>query len=129
MPHLAHFAINADDVSRARSFYEKVFGWRFEAWGPPGFFQITTANGGTPGPLGALQKRRELIAGTRTVGCECTVAVADVDAVAATVVANGGTILIPKVLIPTVGYLIFFRDPEGNAVGAMQYDATAQDEI
>jgi len=127
--HVAHFAINADDVSRARSFYGKVFGWRFEAWGPPGFFQIQTADGGTPGPLGALQKRRELIAGQPTVGFECTVAVADVDAVAAAVVANGGTILIPKVLIPTVGHLIFFRDPEGNAVGAMQYDASAQDEI
>jgi predicted enzyme related to lactoylglutathione lyase len=126
---VAHFAINADDVSRARSFYEKVFGWRFEAWGPPGFFQIVAPGGGAPGPLGALQKRRELIPGIQTVGFECTVAVADVDAVAATVVANGGTILIPKVLIPTVGYLIFFRDPEGNAVGAMQYDASAQDEI
>jgi uncharacterized protein len=127
--HVAHFAINADDVSRARSFYERVFGWRFEAWGPPGFFQIKTSTGDTPGPLGALQKRRELIAGVPTAGFECTVAVADVDAVAATVVANGGTILIPKVLIPTVGHLIFFRDPEGNAVGAMQYDASAQDEI
>jgi uncharacterized protein len=127
--HVAHFAINADDVSRARSFYGKVFGWRFEAWGPPGFFQIQTADGGTPGPLGALQKRRELIAGQPTVGFECTVAVADVDAVAAAVVANGGTILIPKVLIPTVGHLIFFRDPEGNAVGAMQYDSKAVDEV
>ncbi|HEY4590235.1 MAG TPA: VOC family protein [Thermoanaerobaculia bacterium] len=127
--HVAHFSINADDVSRAQSFYGKVFGWRFEAWGPPGFFQIQAPGGGTPGPLGALQKRRELIPGQRTVGFECTVAVADVDAVAAAVVANGGTILIPKVLIPTVGHLIFFRDPEGNAVGAMQYDVTAVDEI
>ena len=127
--HVAHFAINADDVSRARSFYEKVFGWRFEAWGPPGFFQITTATGDRPGPLGALQKRRELIPGQPTVGFECTIAVADVDAVVAAVVANGGTILIPKVLIPTVGHLIFFRDPEGNAVGAMQYDSTAVDEV
>jgi predicted enzyme related to lactoylglutathione lyase len=52
-----------------------------------------------------------------------------VDAVAAAVVANGGTILIPRSLIPTVGYLIFFRDPEGNVAGAMQYDANAQVEI
>jgi len=126
--HVAHFAINADDVSRARSFYGKVFGWRFEAWGPPGFFQITS-NGGTPGPLGALQKRRDLVEGVRTVGFECTVRATLFLGVAASVVANGGTILIPKVLIPTVGYLIFFRDPEGNAVGAMQYDASAQDEI
>jgi uncharacterized protein len=127
--HLAHFAINADDLNRARQFYEKVFGWRFEAWGPPGFFQIATSAGHQPGPLGALQKRRELIPGERTNGFECTVAVADVDAVAAAVVAGGGTILIPRTMIPTVGYLIFFRDPEGNVVGAMQYDSNAQDEI
>jgi predicted enzyme related to lactoylglutathione lyase len=126
---VAHFAINADDLNRARRFYEKVFGWRFEAWGPPGFFKIATADGHDPGPLGALQKRRELIAGERMAGFECTVAVADVDAVAAAVVAGGGTILIPRTLIPTVGHLIFFRDPEGNAVGAMQYDSNAVDEI
>ena len=127
--HVAHFAINADDVSRARSFYEKVFGWRFEAWGPPGFFQIQTANGNKPGILGALQKRRELVPGQRTIGYECSISVADVDTVAAAVVANGGTILIPRTLIPTVGYLIFFRDPEGNVAGAMQYDANAQVEV
>jgi predicted enzyme related to lactoylglutathione lyase len=127
--HVAHFAINADDLNRARHFYEKVFGWRFEAWGPPGFFQIATSAGREPGPLGALQKRRELVPGQPTIGYECTVSVADVDAVAAAVVANGGTILIPRTLIPTVGHLIFFRDSEGNAVGAMQYDSKAVDEI
>jgi uncharacterized protein len=127
--NVAHFAINADDVPRARRFYERVFGWSFQAWGPPGFLQATTGTDRQPGILGALQQRRELIAGQRTVGFECTVAVEDVDAVAAAVVANGGTILIPRTLIPTVGHLLFFRDSEGNAVGAMQYDATAVDEI
>ena len=127
--NIAHFAINADDVPRARRFYERVFGWRFEPWGPPGFLQIHTGTASEPGIRGALQGRRELIPGQRTIGYECTVAVADVDAVAAAVVAHGGTILIPRTLIPTVGHLIFFRDPEGNAVGAMQYDADAQVEI
>ncbi|HEY0781354.1 MAG TPA: VOC family protein, partial [Thermoanaerobaculia bacterium] len=129
LANVAHFAINADDVPRARRFYERVFGWGFEAWGPPGFLILAKAGDRPPAVLGALQKRRELIEGQRTVGFECTVAVADVDAVAAAVVANGGTILIPRTLIPTVGHLIFFRDPEGNAVGAMQYDAGAVDEI
>ena len=31
--NVAHFAITATDVDRARAFYEAVFGWRFEAWG------------------------------------------------------------------------------------------------
>jgi len=52
-----------------------------------------------------------------------------VDAVAAAVLANGGTIVMPRTLIPTVGHLIFFRDPEGNVAGAMQFDPHAQDEI
>jgi predicted enzyme related to lactoylglutathione lyase len=35
--NVAHFAIHADDVDRARGFYEQVFGWCFEGWGPAGF--------------------------------------------------------------------------------------------
>jgi len=123
--NVRHFAINADDVARARRFYERVFSWRFEAWGPPGFLMIATGNDKDSGIDGSLQKRRELVAGERMTGYECTIGVGDVDAVAAAVVANGGQILIPKTLIPTVGHLIFFRDTEGNCVGAMQYDAHA----
>ena len=57
-PNIAHFAINADDVNRARRFYERVFAWRFEPWGPPGFLQIFSGNEHEPGIRGALQKRR-----------------------------------------------------------------------
>ena len=38
--NLAAFAIHADDVERAVRFYEAVFGWRFEPWGPPGVYLI-----------------------------------------------------------------------------------------
>lgn len=127
--NVAHFAINADDVGRARRFYERVFGWRFEAWGPPGFLQAFTGTESEPGIRGALQQRRELVPGQRTIGYECSISVKDVDAVAAAVIANGGTIVIPRTLIPTVGHLIFFRDPEGNVAGAMQFDPSALDEV
>jgi predicted enzyme related to lactoylglutathione lyase len=31
MPNpLSRFAINADDVARAKAFYQQVFGWKFE---------------------------------------------------------------------------------------------------
>ena len=80
MPNIAHFAINADDVPRARRFYEQVFGWTFSAWGPPKFYQISTnASGETPGVLGALQGRRDLVAGQPTVGFECTVSVTSIE--------------------------------------------------
>jgi uncharacterized protein len=116
---LAHFAINADDVPATRKFYETVFGWRFTAWGPPDFYQIHTDPAGPP--RGALQRRRELVAGQPTIGYECTMAVADVDEVASAVVAAGGRILMEKTTIEGVGDLIFFADPAGNVVGAMRY--------
>ena len=121
MGNVRHFAINADDVPRARAFYERVFRWTFEPWGPPGFFMIST--GDSEGrPLGSLQGRRELVPGHRMTGFECTIAVADdVDVVAAAVKANGGRILMEKATIPGVGDLIFFEDPEGNVAGAMRY--------
>lgn len=114
---LGHFAINADDVERARTFYETVFGWRFEPWGPPNFLQIETG----AAPRGALQGRRALVEGTRTVGFECSFAVESLEATLAAARAAGGTVVMGPVTIPTVGDLAFVQDTEGNVFGAMQY--------
>jgi uncharacterized protein len=118
--NLAFFAVHADDLVRARRFYENVFGWRFEPWGPPGFFLIATGDKEDPGVQGALQKRHELVPGQRMTGYECTISVADIDVAAAAVAANGGKIIMSKCEIPTVGWLIKFQDPEGNTVCAKQ---------
>src|SRR5438132_13265794 len=118
---LAHFAINADNVDRAMTFYEKVFGWKFAAWGPPGFYQIEGA-----GIRGALQGRRELLKGTRTIGFECTIGVTSIDAVEKAVLAGGGKTVLARSVIVGVGTLMFFQDPEGNVFGAMQFDARAE---
>jgi predicted enzyme related to lactoylglutathione lyase len=123
--NLSHFAINADDLPASRAFYEKVFGWRFSAWGPPGFFQIQTGPDGDPGVRGALQQRRALLEETPTVGAECTFAVDDVDATARAVREAGGRILMERFTIHGVGHLIFFADPGGNPIGALQYDDAA----
>ena len=123
---VAHVALNADDPEAARRFYGAVFGWRFEPWGPPGFFHILTPDGERPGPIGALQQRRELVPGQRTVGAEVTVAVEDVEAVVAAVEAAGGTVLMAPTTITGVGTLVWFADPDGNPMGAMAYDADAE---
>jgi predicted enzyme related to lactoylglutathione lyase len=114
--HIAHCAINADDVDVVRRFYGALFGWSFEPYGPPGFFRMDTG----AGPVVALQRRREL-GGVRMTGFECTVAVPDVDAVAAVVGAHGGRIVMERATVPGVGDLIFFEDPAGNVAGAMRY--------
>jgi len=115
---LRHFAINADNVTRAKAFYEGVFGWSFDPWGPPDFYQVKNAGEGI---LGALQGRREL-AGVRMAGYEMTAGVEDLKATIAAVEAGGGKIIMQPYRIEGVGELIYFEDTEGNLVGAMQYE-------
>jgi predicted enzyme related to lactoylglutathione lyase len=120
--NLASFAIHADDVQRCRQFYESVFQWRFEPWGPPDFYLVHTGDDDNPGVQGLLHKRQE----SRGVGgpnCfECTIAVVDLDAVSAAIKTHGGRILMEKAPIPGVGVLTKFADTEGNVVGAMAYE-------
>ena len=124
--NLASFAIHVDDVDRARAFYEGVFGWEFEPWGPPGFYLIHTGDDDAPGIQGLMHQREEPRTGTGLNGVEPTFAVDDVDAVAARVEKHGGTITMAKSAIPTVGALIRFLDTEGNDIGAMQYENVPQ---
>ena len=79
-----------------RRFYENVFGWKFQPWGPPGFFLIATGDKDDPGIQGALQQRHEVVPGEHINGYECTISVADIDAAAAAVTANGGKVVLPK---------------------------------
>ncbi len=117
---LRHFAINADDVPRAKRFYEDVFDWTFDPWGPPGFYQIKNAGQGF---LGALQGRREIVEGAVMRGMEVTMGVDDLKSTMAAIEASGGKIVMPPYRIEGVGELIFFQDPEGNILGAMQYES------
>jgi predicted enzyme related to lactoylglutathione lyase len=121
--NLASFAIHADDTDRARAFYEAVFGWLFEPWGPPGFFLIHTGDDSAPGVQGLMHQRQEPLTGTGMRGVQPTFSVSDVDTIAAAVEAHGGQITMPKVAIPTVGVLVRFTDTEGNDIGAMRYDS------
>jgi predicted enzyme related to lactoylglutathione lyase len=117
--NIAHFDVQADDVARARKFYERVFEWRFSPWGPPDFFMIATGNETDPGIHGAVHNRPD--DGHRSIGFECTIAVDDVDAIARLIEQEGGQITVPKMTIPGVGELIQFRDTEGNIACAMRY--------
>ena len=116
---LRHFAINADDVPRAKAFYEQVFGWTLTPWGRPGFYQTRSTGGGH---MGTLQGRRD-IGGQKMPGMEVSFGVEDIDATIVAVEAHGDKIFMPPFHIEGVGRLIFFQDTEGNIAGAMQYES------
>ena len=121
MARVVHFEIPADDPARAVKFYETVFGWKIQKWdGPENYWLAMTGEEGQPGINGAITGR-----GEPTTVVVNTMDVASVDDSIAQVVANGGSVLMPKMPVPGVGYLAYFRDTEGNAFGMMQNDPSA----
>ena len=69
--------------------------------------------------------RRGEIDGTAVIAYVCTVKVDDVDAYETKVLAAGGTIALPRMAIPGVGWLFYAKDTEGNIFGLMQDDPAA----
>ena len=120
MPFLSWFAINADEVPRARDFYQAVFGWTFEPWGPPNFYRIHT----DPGPvlMGGLQERRELVPGGKMIGFECTITVDNLDETIRAIESHGGKMVTEKFRIPNICTVAYFQDTEGNVAGISQME-------
>ena|ERR1051325_9526629 len=123
--NISFFAVNADDVSRARKFYETVFDWSFEPWGPPDFYLIHTGDEKNPGLPGGLQERRQLVPGQKMVGFECTIEIGNIDQTLRAIEANGGRIATPKFHIPGVGTIAYFFDTEGNVAGICEPEKQA----
>ena len=117
MAKIAYFQIPADDVGRAKTFYQSLLGWKIEPdtalldksleWqniitGEP---QEGTMNSGgiykqmMPGPIMNF------------------VSVENLDRVLSNVENLGGSIMMPKNEIKTVGLVAVIQDTEGNVIG------------
>jgi len=124
---LSHFAIFTEDIERAKAFYGKVFNWGFNGYGPNDFAQIKANPDGNGQLIGALQDRKYQLTEQKVIGFECSIAVDNVDEIAQLVADADGEVLMSKTEIPHVGWIIKFRDTEGNIVCAMQYQAHIQE--
>ena len=129
MSRVIHFEIHADKPERAVAFYQKVFAWEFTKWGGPmEYWMIKTGPEGKPGINGGLVKRHgqgpaEMQAVSSYV---CTIDTPSVDEYVGKITAAGGTIALPKMAIPGIGWLAYFKDTVGNIVGIMQSDHSAK---
>ena len=115
-----NFSIECDDVERAKAFYEAVFAWRIEPWGPPGYYRVFTGSAEQPGIGGDLRGRRAPLTGTGSPSFECTITVESLARTMAAIEAHGGRIANRPYLIEGVGELVYFEDTEGNRAGIMQ---------
>jgi predicted enzyme related to lactoylglutathione lyase len=127
MPGVNHFAIPADVPERAITFYQSVFGWRFElGWeydtpqGREKYWHITTGDAAVSGIGGGLT-RREYPGQPISIGIE----VLAVDNCTDLVEKSGGKTIVGKVAIPGVAWFALCQDSEGNSFAIFQPDPAA----
>jgi len=127
MPRVIHFEIHADNPERAIAFYRQTLDWTFDKWeGPMPYWLVKTGPENEPGINGGLLPRRcPLDAGEAVIAYVCTVGVSSVDEYSAKAIAAGGQVVVPKMAIPSVGWLVYCKDTEGNIFGMMQSDPGA----
>lgn len=122
MNRVTHFEIQADDLERAKKFYEKTFGWKTEIWmskekgEPMDYIGLITGESG-PGINGGLYMRPD---DHKLKTFDCTIEVDDIDKAIEAVRTNGGSIRKEKSELEGVGWFAGAIDTEGNIFGLMQ---------
>jgi uncharacterized protein len=122
MSRVVHFEIPAENPERATRFYADTFGWQFHKWeGPSDYWLISTGPADQPGINGGLLVRRD-----PTQPVVNTIEMPNIDQAMAASEQHGGTIVVPKMPIPGIGWLAYFKDTENNIFGVMQPDKNAK---
>jgi len=118
---ITHFEIPADDVKRARKFYEEIFDWKIEKYDKDdGYWFVMTTEVGddewTPKEPGAINgglvkrdKHNEPFLNYITVD--------SIDKTCKAIERNGGTVIVPKTKMGEWGWWATFEDTEGNILG------------
>jgi predicted enzyme related to lactoylglutathione lyase len=121
MDSVVHFEIPADDVVRANNFYKNVFGWNIEKAPMPdmeyymAFTATVDARGKTnqPGAInGGMMPRN--FPGEYPV---LVINVASIEDAIAKAEKEGGTVVMPIMLVGDFGRYARVNDTEGNTIG------------
>jgi uncharacterized protein len=99
---IVFFDIAGPDAAKLKSFYAGVFGWNIDA-------ANAIKTGGLDGTLRQDPAEKIIYLG-----------VADINAALEQIKAAGGTVEMPRMVIPNVVTFALFKDPAGNRMGLVE---------
>jgi len=124
MNKVVHFEIPADDMARAKKFYQNTFGWRLKDMPEMEYVMAMTAETSgdnmmmpkEPGAInGGMMKRSDM------VKCpSLAVSVDNIDEAMQKVKKMGGSIVMEKMPVGEMGFMAYFKDTEGNVLSLWQ---------
>jgi predicted enzyme related to lactoylglutathione lyase len=121
MNRVVHFEIPSDDPGKSLAFYKEVFGWSMHQWGAESYWLTTTGPDTAPGINGAIMQKKH-----PQQPVVNTIEVDDMERTIAAIEKNGGQVVVPLSAVPGIGWLAYFKDPDGNISGIMKNDKAAK---
>lgn len=123
MRSVVYFEIQSSYPEREAAFYQTVFGWKIEKdrTMPIAYYRIETE--GIPGAI--LERPVPPVPMSGTNAFTCSIEVENFDQCAEIILANGGTVALPKFAIPGKCWQGYFLDPDQNVFGIFQVDENA----
>lgn len=119
MDSVNHFEIPADDVDRARKFYESVFNWKTQSMEGMDYIFATSVkvdedgNFSKPGAInGGIMKREKPFSGPTIA-----ITVDNIEETLEKVHEKGGEVIINKQAVGDMGFIAYFKDTENNLIG------------
>jgi hypothetical protein len=114
---VTHFEIPCDNPLETMTFFEKVFSWKFERFGDQDYWFTKTSDDDSAGINGAIIKKRH-----PEQPITNSIEVNSIDSTTEQIKREGGEIVVAKMPIPGMGWLAFFKDPDGNIHGLWEKD-------
>ncbi len=105
-----HWQMLSADPDKTASFYSDLFGWQVSAANRLGYREVLTG-GGIDGGIWPAPNGTEAV--------QIYVKVADIDAALSQAVRLGGSIIIPKQVLPDGDAMAVLLDPLGRSFGLM----------
>lgn len=118
---VVHFEIPCNNPEKTMDFFKEAFNWTFQEFIPGEYWSAVTGEEGKPGINGGIMKKKD-----PSQPIANSIDVVNMEETIAKIEKAGGQIVVPKMPIPTVGWLAYFKDPDGNIHGIYQNDPTAK---
>ena len=119
--NIVWFEIPADDMARAKKFYNSLFGWKIKAFPTMKDYWHIDTGGADASPDGGMMKRLD-----KNQHIVNYILVPSVEKAMAKVKKLGGDICVPRTAVPGMGFFPVCMDTEGNTFAVWEMSKTAK---